>query len=133
MLTYLMAFGGGILAPFLLGKPPVMFVNDLLVPLVRVCCSACRGCTSALGAVVPQGRFGFVLPLPPLFVRHGRVFWIVAKECRKVVAKSPFKGGVVLNHRRCLSLYVAKHEPFGVKDGTTVYAAINAERCTTAL
>lgn len=35
VLTFFMAFGGGILAPFLLGKPPVMFVNDLLVPLVR--------------------------------------------------------------------------------------------------
>lgn len=35
-MTYLMAFGGGIIAPFLLGKPPVMFVNDLIVPLVCV-------------------------------------------------------------------------------------------------
>lgn len=34
VLTFFMAFGGGILAPFLLGKPPVMFVNDLLVPVV---------------------------------------------------------------------------------------------------
>lgn len=34
VMTYLMAFGGGIIAPFLLGKPPVMFVNDLIVPLV---------------------------------------------------------------------------------------------------
>ncbi|CAM9795470.1 unnamed protein product [Ectocarpus sp. 4 AP-2014] len=37
VMTYMMAFGGGILAPFLLGKPPVMFVNDLIVPLVAVC------------------------------------------------------------------------------------------------
>lgn len=35
VLTFFLAFGGGILAPFLLGKPPVMFVNDLIVPLVR--------------------------------------------------------------------------------------------------
>lgn len=35
VMTYMMAFGGGILAPFLLGKPPVMFVNDLVVPVVR--------------------------------------------------------------------------------------------------
>ena len=35
VMTYFMAFGGGIIAPFLLGKPPVMFVNDLIVPLVR--------------------------------------------------------------------------------------------------
>lgn len=35
ILTFFMAFGGGILAPFLLGKPPVFFVNDLMVPLVR--------------------------------------------------------------------------------------------------
>lgn len=37
VLTFFLAFGGGILAPFLLGKPPVMFVNDLIVPLVRQC------------------------------------------------------------------------------------------------
>lgn len=35
VLTFMMVFGGGIIAPFLLGKPPVIFVNDLLVPLVR--------------------------------------------------------------------------------------------------
>lgn len=34
ILTFFMAFGGGIVAPFLLGKPPIFFVNDLLVPLV---------------------------------------------------------------------------------------------------
>lgn len=42
VMTYMMAFGGGILAPFLLGKPPVMFVNDLIVPMVRVVVLACR-------------------------------------------------------------------------------------------
>lgn len=36
VMTYMMAFGGGILAPFLLGKPPVMFVNDLIVPMVTL-------------------------------------------------------------------------------------------------
>lgn len=36
VMTYMMAFGGGIIAPFLLGKPPVMFVNDLIVPMVRL-------------------------------------------------------------------------------------------------
>ncbi|CAN0227462.1 unnamed protein product [Discosporangium mesarthrocarpum] len=30
----MVVFGGGILAPLLLGKPPVMLVNDLLVPVV---------------------------------------------------------------------------------------------------
>ncbi|CAM9281717.1 unnamed protein product [Pylaiella littoralis] len=37
VMTYMMVFGGGILAPFLLGKPPVMLVNDLVVPVVAVC------------------------------------------------------------------------------------------------
>ncbi|CAM9633065.1 unnamed protein product [Choristocarpus tenellus] len=36
VLTFMVGFGGGILAPFLLGKPPVIFTNDLLVPLVTV-------------------------------------------------------------------------------------------------
>lgn len=44
ILTFFMAFGGGILAPFLLGKPPVFFVNDLLVPLVGVRCHGPRRC-----------------------------------------------------------------------------------------
>ncbi|KAG5185252.1 hypothetical protein JKP88DRAFT_43532 [Tribonema minus] len=34
VLTFLMCFGGGIVAPFLLGKPPVILINDLLVVAV---------------------------------------------------------------------------------------------------
>ncbi|CAM9740811.1 unnamed protein product, partial [Chrysoparadoxa australica] len=36
VMTFLVGFGGGILAPFLLGKPPVMLVNDLIVPVVFI-------------------------------------------------------------------------------------------------
>ncbi|CAM9470278.1 unnamed protein product [Discosporangium mesarthrocarpum] len=35
-LVLVTAFGGGIMAPMLLGKPPVFLTNDLLVPLVAI-------------------------------------------------------------------------------------------------
>jgi TRIC channel len=34
VLTFLLCFGGGIIAPFLLGKPPVVLTNDLIVPVL---------------------------------------------------------------------------------------------------
>lgn len=62
-MTYMMAFGGGILAPFLLGKPPVMFVNDLIVPMVRekkyrfvTCVPWIVRCPSPLSACAGQAR-----------------------------------------------------------------------------
>lgn len=57
IMTFFMAFGGGILAPFLLGKPPVFFVNDLLVPLVSTVCY--RHPARTLARVIKHGGINY--------------------------------------------------------------------------
>lgn len=72
VMTYLMAFGGGIIAPFLLGKPPVMFVNDLIVPLVAVCWFVSNRAEGSIFALIntPLMKQG-ILVLSEIFRANG--------------------------------------------------------------
>ncbi|CAM9832941.1 unnamed protein product, partial [Laminaria digitata] len=72
VMTYFMAFGGGIIAPFLLGKPPVMFVNDLIVPLVAVCWFVSNRAEGAIFALIntPLMKQG-ILVLSEIFRANG--------------------------------------------------------------
>jgi hypothetical protein len=63
VLSVLLLFGGGILAPFLLGRPPVVFVNDLITPTVLVSWLLCQRVPAVVSAMVnlPGPRQVFML------------------------------------------------------------------------